>query len=64
LFLEIAMAHVRSTAHLHDNAPATEGEGDVAERAVVHEGCDSAGSAERTELVRASDVSSHSRDKR
>jgi hypothetical protein len=57
------MARVRSTARPRDNAPVTESEGAAAERGAIDKGRESAGLAERTESVRASDVSSHSRAK-
>jgi hypothetical protein len=53
------MAHVTSTAHAHEDVPVTEGESAVMERAAMDEGCDSVGSAERTESVQASDEGSH-----
>jgi hypothetical protein len=54
------MAHVRSTAHPRDDAPAQEGEGVVAERDTIEQGRDSTSLVESSESVGASDAVSQS----
>jgi hypothetical protein len=54
------MALIRSIAHPRDDGIVMEGDGIIAERDATNNGGDSGGSPERTQLVQASDVGSHS----
>jgi hypothetical protein len=56
------MAHVRSTARPHDVVAYAAGKGASVERESGNEGHGSGDSAERTESIQLSDVSSHSCD--
>jgi hypothetical protein len=57
------MAHVRSTARPHDDAPTQVGEGAAADRDVIDKGHNSTGSIERSRSVHAGDMGSQSNAK-